>query len=177
MSIKQILILFTSIFCLYQAKAYQPVALGQWRVHLPYNNVNALCETPDKIYCASANGLYSYSKADGMTERLSPANGFSGYKVKCMTYDWASSTLIIVYADTRIEMVKNKTIEKNDDIFRKTIVGEKTIHHIQISNGMAYISTSFGLLEFDFKKNEIKNDDFPIVNKSNEKIKTVKLVC
>ena len=157
MSTKRIFLLLIAIFSLVSAWAYQPVALGQWRVHLPYNHVDAICETPDKIYCASENGLYSYSKADGITERLSPANGFSAYKVKCMAYDWNSGTLIIVYADSRIEMVKNKTIEKNDDVYRKTIVGEKTIHHIQISNNMAYISTSFGLLEFDFKKNEIKN--------------------
>lgn len=153
----RIFLFILSCFCIASAYSNEPVALGKWRVHLPYNYVNSICETPDKIYCASKHGFYSFIKADGTVERLSPANGFSSYKVQAMTYDWNSGTLIIAYSDCKIEMIKDNTITKNDDIFRKTIIGEKTIHHIQITNGIAYIGTSFGLLELDIVKNEIKN--------------------
>ncbi len=139
------------------ASANEPVAIGQWRVHLPYANVKAICETPEKIYCASENGLFSFSKFEGSTERLSPVNGFSGYQVDAMTYDWVSGTLICAYADCRIYLISNNKIERNDDIFRKTIIGEKTIHHMQVTNGIVYIGTSFGLLELNIAKNEIRN--------------------
>lgn len=149
--------LFVSFLCLSGLYSYEPVALGGWRVHLPYNNTTAICETPDKIYCASVNGLFCFGKFEGTTERLSPANGFSAYKVQAMAYDWNSGTLVIAYSDCRIELLKGKTLEKNDDVFRKTIIGEKTIHHIQITDGIAYLGTSFGLLELNIAKNEIRN--------------------
>jgi len=134
-----------------------PVSLGQWRIHLPYKNVKVIEETKDKIYCAGTFGLYSYDRGDGFTERLSPINGFGGYNVQAMAYDESSDQLMIAYADCRIEVLKDKKITRNDDIFNKTIVGEKTIFHINIIDGIAYISTSFGLLEFNLAKNEIKN--------------------
>jgi ligand-binding sensor domain-containing protein len=156
MSFKSIC-LTLSVFLFSSATANGPVALGQWRVHLPYNNVLKICETPDKIYCASENGLFTFNYSEGSTERLSPANGFSGYKVQAMAYDQTLDALIIAYNDSKIEIVRGNAIEKNDDIFRKTIIGQKTIHHIQITDGIAYISTSFGLLELNIVKNEIRN--------------------
>ena len=134
-----------------------PVSIGQWRIHLPYRNVTVIEETKDKIYCAGAFGLYSYDRGDGFTERLSPINGFGGYKVQAMAYEESSDQLIIAYADCRLEILKGKSISRNDDIFNKSIVGEKTIFHINIVDGIAYISTSFGLLEFNIAKNEIRN--------------------
>ncbi len=135
----------------------KPVALGQWRVHLPYRSVNVIEETKDKIYCAGLYGMFSYDRADGFTERLSPINGFGGYKAQAMAYDESSDQLLIAYADCRLEILKDKKITRNDDIFNKTIVGEKTINHINIVNEFAYISTTFGLLEFNLQKNEFKN--------------------
>jgi ligand-binding sensor domain-containing protein len=148
-------VLFLSVNSLFSNNT--PVPLGSWRIHLPYKNVNAIQETPDKIYCAGAYGMFSYDKTDGSTERLSPINGFGGYDVQTLAYDPLSNTLIIAYLDGKIEMVQNKKISKNDDIFNKTIVGAKTIYHINIIGDIAYLSTSFGLLEFNFIKNEIKN--------------------
>lgn len=135
----------------------KPVALGQWRIHLPYRSVNVIEETKDKIYCAGLYGMFSYDRADGFTERLSPINGFGGYKAQAMAYDENTDQLLIAYADCRLEILKDKKITRNDDIFNKTIVGEKTINHINIVNGFAYISTTFGLLEFNLNKNEVKN--------------------
>lgn len=134
-----------------------PVSLGQWRVHLPYKNVSVIEETKDKIYCAGSFGLFSYDRGDGFTERLSPINGFGGYNAQAMAYDEASDQLMIAYSDCRIELLKGKSITRNDDIFNKTIVGEKRIYHINIVDGIAYLSTSFGLLEFNLSKNEIRN--------------------
>lgn len=135
----------------------QPVALGMWRVHLPYGNTLKMCETPDRIYCAAENGLFAYIKSESSTERLSPAGGFGGYRVQAMAYDWDAGVLLLAYEGGKLELLRGRNIEKNDDIFRKTIVGEKKIHHIQISNGIAYIGTSFGLLELDLAKNEFRN--------------------
>lgn len=156
-SLKVLLLFFACVASTTLSGQNPPVPLGQWRIHLPYKEVQKIEETPDKIYCASQFGMFTYDKGDGTTERLSPINGFGGYKAQAMDYDEASGTLMIIYADSRIELIKGKTITRNDDIFNKTIVGEKTVNHINIVDGVAYISTSFGLLEFNLAKNEIRN--------------------
>jgi ligand-binding sensor domain-containing protein len=135
----------------------KPVAIGQWRVHFPYNHVVAIAETQNKFYAAGLHGMFSLDKADGSTERLSPINGFSGYLVDVMKYDFPSDVLILAYNDCVIEMIKNNRIQKNEDIFRKSIIGEKKIHHINIVGNIAYLSTSFGLLELNIERNEIRN--------------------
>ncbi|MDP2175328.1 MAG: hypothetical protein Q8K70_05385 [Bacteroidota bacterium] len=134
-----------------------PVALGQWRIHFPYNHVKAFAETKQKFYAAGLHGMFTINKADGATERLSPINGFSGYEVDVIKYDFPSDILILAYRDCKIEIIKNNRIEKNDDIFRKTIISEKKINHINIVGNIAYLSTSFGLLELNIEKNEIRN--------------------
>lgn len=137
--------------------ASDPVPVGQWRIHLPYNNVDAIAEAGTKIYAAAAYGMFVFNRADGNAERLSPANGLIGYRVQTLKYDESSSTLIIAYNNGRIQFLREKGGDKNDDIFNKTIVGTKTIHHIFVINNLAYLSTSFGLLEMDLAKNEIPN--------------------
>jgi ligand-binding sensor domain-containing protein len=135
----------------------KPVALGQWRLHLPYNNVKQIVEVKDKLFCAGTHGFFYLEKKDGSTTRLSPINGFGGYEVETMQYDKNKDILVIAYADTKIELLKGKTIVKNDDIFQKTIIGNKSINHINIHQDIAYLSTSFGLLELNIDKNEIRN--------------------
>jgi len=155
----------TSFFALMLANCFslllhgynEPVAIGNWRIHLPYNNVTTIAETPERIYCAAAFGLFAYNKSDGTTERLSPINGFGGYSIQALQYGESSRTLVIAYADGKIELLKDQTITKNDDIYRKTIVGNKRIYHINIVGDIAYLSTSFGLMELDLVKNEMRN--------------------
>lgn len=155
--IKYLILLFACLEVMRVFSNNPPVPLGHWRIHLPYKNVLRIEETPSKIYCASEHGLFSYDKGDGSTERHSPINGFGGYKVQAMDYDENSGILLIAYADCRLEMIQDKKIIRNDDIYNKTIVGEKTINNINIVDGIAYISSSFGLLEYNLAKNEIRN--------------------
>jgi ligand-binding sensor domain-containing protein len=135
----------------------KPVAIGQWRIHFPYNHVVSIAETKNKFYAAGIHGMFSLDKADGSTERLSPINGFSGYLVDVMRYDFQSDVLILAYNDCTIEIIKNNRIQKNEDIFRKSIIGEKKINHINIVGNIAYLSTTFGLLELNIERNEIRN--------------------
>jgi ligand-binding sensor domain-containing protein len=152
-----LILLLLSCFNLLLQGNNDPVAIGNWRIHLPYHNVSSIAETPDRIYCAASHGIFAYNKADGTTERLSPINGFSGYKVQAMRYGESAGVLVIAYADGKIDLLKDRSIIMNDDIFQKTITGNKSIYHINIVDNIAYISTSFGLMELDIIKNEMRN--------------------
>ena len=135
----------------------KPVPIGNWRIHLNYQNVKQVAEVGNKLYCASANGLYYYDKEAEVTERLSPINGFSGYLVDALHTVESKDLLIIAYSDGTIEFVKNTTVTINEDLKRKTIIGDKRINHINSVGDFAYFSTSFGLLEYNLTKNEFRN--------------------
>ncbi len=135
----------------------KPVAIGNWRVHLPYNNTIKMTETPDKVYCTTPYGLFQFLKTDGSIERLSKVDGFYGYEISDLIYDFNTENLIIAYADCTIETIKGNKIETNSDIKRETISGLKQINSINIVGNIAYLSCSFGLIEFNILKNEIRN--------------------
>ncbi|MES2617965.1 MAG: hypothetical protein V4613_08800 [Bacteroidota bacterium] len=152
--------ILTAIFVLLTLNLFadnKPVPVGNWRVHLNYQDVRQIAEVGTKIYCASKNGLFVYNKDGGATERLSPINGFYGYAVDALHYSEAQQTLLIAYSDGVVEMLKGNTITRNMDIKRKTIVGDKTIYSINSSGSFAYFSTSYGILEYNYLKNEFRN--------------------
>ena len=41
------------------------LALGQWRLHLPYNKLNSVAEGNGKVFCAGTDALFIYTKDDG----------------------------------------------------------------------------------------------------------------
>ncbi len=134
-----------------------PVPMYKWRLHLPYQNALKIAETEDKIYCASQYGLFVFVKDGGYVERITKSNGFSGYMVSCMKYNEEDNTLLIVYNDCTIDILQQNRITTNLDIKNKTITGNKTITHIYFHSGKAYLSASFGLVEFNYNKNEVSN--------------------
>lgn len=135
----------------------KPVDIGNWRVHLSYNNAIKITETPDKVFCATTYGLFQFVKSGGNIERLSKADGFYGYEISDLVYDFNTDNLIIAYNDCTIETIKGNKITVNNDIKRETIIGSKQINSINIVGNIAYLSCSFGLIEFNILKNEIRN--------------------
>lgn len=154
---KKILFFFLFLKTIVSFAQSKPVSVGNWRVHLPYDNVINIAETKGKIFAAGQFGAFAFIKADGSIERLTPLDGYSDYEISFMKYDWVQDYLIIAYRNSKIDIIKGNRIAKNNDIFNKTIVGTKKINHINIVGNIAYLSTSFGLLELDFVKNEIRN--------------------
>ena len=72
-----------------------------------------------------------------------------------MNYDSENNIIIISYQNTNIDLIKGDDIINITDIKDKFITGEKEIHNVDIEEGVAYFSTSFGLLLMDLKKEEI----------------------
>lgn len=146
------LILFISLY-----SQNKPTPIGGWRLHLSYKNVVAMTETNSQIYCATDKGLFAYNKNGEEISRLSPASGFYGFKASALNYSFEKDVLIISYTDGTIETIVKGNKNINQDITRKQIIGEKKTNHILFYNDIAFMSTTFGLIEYDYNKNEIKN--------------------
>jgi len=146
------LLLANSVFA---QKAEVPI--GQWRIHLPYNAVNSIAETPTYLFVGAERGFYSFHKQSGEMELYSKVNGFSDVEVKLLKYHEGLDILLVAYENTNIDILQGNSIFNISDILRKSILGQKTINDIHFEGNLAYLSCSFGIVIIDLEKKAIKD--------------------
>jgi Two component regulator propeller len=134
--------------------------IGLWREHLPYQNTIDLVKTENKIFCATANSLFSVDLADNDIERLSKVNGLNDIGISRISYDAIEKKLIITYTNSNIDLFDGNNTINITDFKRKSILGDKTIYNIFTYNSLAYLSTGIGIVVVDEKKYEIKDSYF-----------------
>lgn len=137
--------------------AAQDLALGDWKVHLPYIKARSVALAGDKVYCASEEGLFYYSKSDGSVVPLSKISGLSELSVSAVRYNGQNSTLVIAYSNSNIDLIKGNRIINIPDIKRKNIIGDKTIYGMTMNGRYAYLSCGFGIVVLDVVREEIRD--------------------
>jgi hypothetical protein len=135
----------------------QDIGVGQWRIHLPYNAVQSLAESPNKLYVGAERGFYSMDKQSGEVELYSKVNGFSDVEVAKLAWHDSLSTLVIAYENTNIDLLQENQIINISDILRKSILGIKTVYDIHLEDQYAYLGCSFGIVVVDLVKHEISD--------------------
>jgi hypothetical protein len=137
------------------AQDVENVGIGQWRLHVPFNSGIGVAEGNGKVYCATRYGMFSYTKGDASVERLSRINGLSDFNVSVLRYSPQQNILVLAYDNSNIDLILgDNSIYNIPDIFRKNIVGNKTINDITFVDHYAYLSCGFGIVQMDLKKKE-----------------------
>ncbi len=138
-------------FCFAQVKP------GQWKDHLSYNACNSVAKVGNIVYASNGTGIIKYHPDDGSIERLNKINGLSDIGIKLLRFNPYNNTLLVIYENTNIDVIKNNTIINVSDIYRKTITAKKTVNEVTFKNNLAYLSCGFGIVVFDTDKLEIKD--------------------
>ncbi len=135
----------------------QSVPIGQWQDHLTYSNVQFVELANDKVYAASESGLFSVEPTENSISRLSTINGLSGIKATAMGSLSSSAPLFVGYEDGVIDVVSSGNIISVVDVRRSSIIGNKQINHFNFYDpNTCYVSTGFGILQYDISRNEVK---------------------
>ena len=134
-----------------------PIGIGEWRTHVPYRNATSLADAGDRLYVSANVFFYSYDKETGSLQRFDKVSGLSDVGTTLVRYNPFDSSLVVIYENTNIDIIKNNTIVNISDIKRKQIVGEKKIHSVYFLGNVAYLSCSFGIVALDLNKLEIKD--------------------
>ena len=80
---KLLLTLVTFLVFLSASAQIDPVSLGNWRMHIPYNKGIQVAEDyQGKIYCATQFGMFSYEKSSGEFDFFTTLNGLSDNEQK-----------------------------------------------------------------------------------------------
>ncbi|AKD03054.1 T9SS type A sorting domain-containing protein [Pontibacter korlensis] len=140
-----------------ETQAQSQVPIGGWQVHVPYQQGKAVAVAGDRVYLAAERGLFYFDKKFNTTETISKVDGLSEQQISDIAYSDGASTLIIAYANTKVDLLHNNSIYSITDIFRKSIAGEKRINRIYTYNKLAYLATSFGIVVLDLQKREVKD--------------------
>ncbi len=134
----------------------QDLALGQWRVHLPFLKSRAVTIAGDRIYCAAERGLFYYNTSDNSVTPLSKISGLSELNVSALGYNETTGSLLIAYENANIDLIAGNKIFNISDIKRKNLTGDKNIYRISFRDHYAYLSCGFGIVVVDLIKKEIK---------------------
>lgn len=131
--------------------------MGGWRIHLSYNSVKTLTESPEFIYVSSDVGFYSFHKVSGELRVYSKVDGFSDVLVRRIKYNDYNKSLFIAYENGNIDILKDGVITNIRDVMDANIVGLKQINSVTFKDELAYLGCSFGIVVVDTDKNEVKD--------------------
>jgi len=145
-----------SLCCLVQAFA-QDIAIGQWRDHLAFNQGSSVTKANNLIYCIANGNLFTYNLDDNALERATKVKGYSDISAVKVAYNETAKAVVIAYANTNLDIVKDGKIINISDIKSKQIFGNKTINNIFMDAQFAYLSCGFGVVVLDLNKLEIKD--------------------
>ncbi len=152
------------IFCTCIANA-QDKPIGYWESLLPYNRAVAIAtDGGGLVYSICNQAFFSYNNRGGDIETFAKETGMSDIGMQCAAYDASTQTLVLVYANGNIDLFKNNTFYNIPDLKIKSIAGDKTVYQAYTDNGIAYLSTSLGILVIDLTTHNITENYQFIVN-------------
>lgn len=130
------------------------VPIGQWKAYLPYTGSISVADAGEKVYVANGQAVFSYNKSDNTFDRLSKANGLSDVDATGVFYGAEQKTLVIPYLNSNVDVIVNGVVQNFPYIKSASISGNKSVNHAYFFGDSIYLSTGFGLVVYDYKKQE-----------------------
>ena len=150
--------------------------MGTWQVHFSYNAVSQIAQSADKVYALSEGSLFSVDKHDQTIEFYSKLSGLNGTNISYIDYDAATQTLLVVYDNGIIDLMRSAGVENISDLYQKQMNSTKGVNDVFFLDGKAYLATDFGIVLINLKRNEIQNTFYIGDNASAVKLLSVVIV-
>jgi hypothetical protein len=132
-----------------------------WEDVYSYNNVKYFTGIEDKIYAAADNAVFIYDIKTQDIQKFSSVNGLSGKTTTFIYFSEITGNFVVGYDTGLIEIVdKDGNITLANDIERLDISGEKDINHISEREGTLYLSTPFGIVEYNLNEKQFGDTFF-----------------
>lgn len=145
------------VFSLGAVKAQENIPIGAWRTHLSFNSIRLLVEGDNKIFAASENGVMQYDLATHAFTSYTTLNALSNTGISALAYDKLGKQLVIGYTNGGIDLVnEQRTIYFTRLINPPDINVGASINHIQLQDGLVYLSTNYGVVLFDPVRHEVR---------------------
>jgi hypothetical protein len=131
--------------------------IGQWRDHLPYQQVSHVTHTANKIWAATPYSIFSVDVTDNSIDRYSTNSGLSETGISAIGGEPNGSQVIIAYNNSNIDVLNDNNVNNINALKNTNRPGDKAIYSIFVNNRQALLSTGFGIVVIDLDKYEIKD--------------------
>ncbi len=122
----------------------------QWEDFYSYNNVKEFTKIEEKIYAAADNAVFIYDENTNEIKKFSSVHGLSGKTATFIYFSEFTQNFVVGYNSGLIEIVdQDGNIIIANDIERLDVSGEKQVNHISENKGILYLSTPFGIVEYN----------------------------
>lgn len=153
---RTIFLLLLIVFAVSQLAAQNAIPpVGEWRDHLNSQQTTQVVKG-DKLYCAAGSHVF-YLTDKNETGRFSKTSGLNDVGIQCIGWNTHTAQLVIAYANSNLDIVKDGIVNNVSDIKRSLITGNKKIYSIYCKDGLAYLSSGLGIIVADLQKFEIKD--------------------
>ncbi len=135
----------------------------EWTGLFSYNNIVDLAEGPDELYAGAENAYFTYDLTTLELEATSSVQGLSGDEISTIYYSDAFSLTLIGHGNGLIEVVRDdgEVVSVVDILDKPTIPpDEKRINHFYEFEDIVYISTDFGISEYNLATLEFGDSFF-----------------
>lgn len=145
--------------------AQDGVSIGNWRTHMPYQNITGVEILGSKVYAATDYELFTYDKEDNNLHILNKINALSDMGISTIRRNEKLDLLVVAYSNANIDLIDRQgNVVNMSDIKDKTILGNKSINNITFKEEQAYFACGFGIVVFDLKKQEVKDTYYIGIN-------------
>ena len=128
-----------------------------WKTYLSYHSTNLVEESSDRVYTVAQGALFSYGKDDNSLKTYYKGQDLSDNTIAHIRYNRQTASLLIVYENANIDLLtESGSVVNLPYLANSTTFGNKQINHVALYEQYAYLSTAFGILVVDMRKQEIK---------------------
>ncbi len=147
---------FAIISFFFFQSSFSQTAIGHWRDCLDYSLVNHVAATSDRVYAGALGAVFCYDLDDATLTTLSKGDGLNDVGIAALAYDPSTRCLVVAYNNSNVDLLIDGHTYNLSDIKRSEIPGDKSIFHVRFSDGNAYLTTGFGVVVVDIRRQEIK---------------------
>ena len=140
------------------AFAQDGIGIGEWRTHMPYQNVIDVEQLGTKIYAATPYELFTYDQEDNSFQILNKINGLSDIGISTIRRNEKLDLLFVAYTNANVDLIDTDgNVINMSDIKDKNILVNKTINNVVFKEDLAYCACGFGIVVFDLDRKEVKD--------------------
>lgn len=148
-------VFFYSLLYLIGLSSFSQQAVGEWKSYPAFGNITAITPAGPKVFAVSLGNIFSYDTQDNNLEIYTRENGISDISAQKMAYDEKRNLLVLVYANSDIDVVDGTDLYNIPDLMNKALTSSKVVNDIYFNDKYAYLSTDFGIMVVNMEKKEI----------------------
>ncbi|MBF4471653.1 T9SS type A sorting domain-containing protein [Flavobacterium sp. HJJ] len=123
-----------------------------WQGYFSYTQIKAVSESPKAIYAASENALFSKDNSTSIIKTKTTIDGLAGETITALYYSPAFNKTIVGYQNGLLTVINEAdgSMLRVVDIINKSLPANiKRINNFMEYNGIVYVSTDFGIVQFN----------------------------